>query len=312
MNKPGRTAWFPSFALAFGLLAIGTSAILIRMAGTSGVVAVLYRMAIGQAAILPFFLGGLRQGRRPTPRGLGLALLAGVFFAGDLLAWSTGVVMGGATNPTLLANTAPLWVGLGAMLLFHERQGRRFWLGLLLTMAGAITVLGLDALRSFDLGLGTLLGLVAGMFYGSYFLVTQRGRQAMDAVSFFWISSLSAALVLLVFALATHQPIFGYSRATYLVLMALGLGPQALGWLAVNFAQGHLRASIVSTTMLGQPVVTAILAGPILGELISPWQILSGLVVLAGIWIVHASRRHGDGASTSLSKGPEDGEQHQD
>jgi len=35
-------------------------------------------------------------------------VLGGLFFMADLALWATGVVMSGATNPTLLANTAPL------------------------------------------------------------------------------------------------------------------------------------------------------------------------------------------------------------
>ncbi len=285
-----RKAWLPPLSLAFGLLAIGTSAIWIRLAGTSGVVAVLYRMAIGVLAISPLFIQQRRQRPHLTWAALWPALVAGVFFAGDLLAWSTGVVMSGATNPTLLANTAPLWVGLGAVLVFRERLGRRFWFGLVLTMVGAVAVLGLDAAESFRFGLGTFLGLLAGMFYGTYFLVTQKGRQRLDVISYFWVSSLAAALILFAAALVARQPLAGFSGATYAYLLALGLGPQALGWLAVNYAQGHLPASIVSPTMLGQPVVTAILAGPILGEWIGPWEAASGLVVLVGILLVHRSR----------------------
>lgn len=288
--------WLPALALAFGLMTIGTSAILIRLAGTSGAVAVLYRMAIGVLAILPLFVQQRLSRSRITWSSIWPALLAGVFFAGDLLAWSTGVVMSGATNPTLLANTAPLWVGLGAVLLFRERLGGSFWLGLVLTMFGAAAVLGLDAVESFRLGLGTLLGLLAGMFYGTYFLVTQRGRQRLDVISYFWVSSLSATIILGGAALATGQQVVGFSRVTYVYLLALGLGPQALGWLAVNYAQGHLPASIVSPTMLGQPVVTALLAGPVLGEWISPWEAASGLVVLLGIWLVHRSRSSAAGA----------------
>jgi drug/metabolite transporter (DMT)-like permease len=59
----------------------------------------------------------------------------------------------------------------------------------------------------------------------------------------------------------------------------------------INYALGYLPASIVSPTLLGQPVVTAILAGPLLGEDLSAWQILGGLAVLIGVYLVHHSRR---------------------
>jgi drug/metabolite transporter (DMT)-like permease len=42
--------------------------------------------------------------------------------------------------------------------------------------------------------------------------------------------------------------------------------------------------------MLGQPVMTALLAIPILGESLHPVQWIGGLVVLAGIYLVNRSR----------------------
>jgi drug/metabolite transporter (DMT)-like permease len=41
---------------------------------------------------------------------------------------------------------------------------------------------------------------------------------------------------------------------------------------------------------LGQPVVTALLAAPLLGEAFHPWQVLGGIVVLVGVYLVHQSR----------------------
>lgn len=288
-STPGR--WLPYLALFGGLLMLGLSAILVRLAQVPGTVAAFYRVAIAVVVIAPAFLARLPR-RAPLPaRGLWLAALGGLFFAGDLAAWSTGVVLSGATNPTLLANTAPVWVGLGALLIFRERLGRGFWLGLALAMIGAMVVLGLDALRSFEIGLGTLLGLVAGVFYGSYFLVTQRGRVQLDALSYFWISSLFNAAALLALTVGFGQPLTGYPVRSYWLLLALALGPQVIGWLALNYAQGHLPASLVSPTLLGQPVVTAILAGPILGEQLMPVQVLGGAAVLAGVLWVHRSRQ---------------------
>lgn len=284
------SSWKHYGALAFGLFMLGLSAILVRLAGAPGTVAAFYRVSGAVVIIAPAFALRIRL-RRPLRGGaLLLAGLAGLLFAADLAAWSTGVVLSGATNPTLMANTAPLWVGLGALLLFREKLGTQFWFGLALAMVGAAVVLGLDAGRSFDLGLGTALGLLAGVFYGSYFLVTQRGRERLDALSFFWISSTVNAAALLFLTWLFRQPLTGYSSGTYLALFGMALGPQVMGWLAINYAQGHLRASIVSPTLLGQPVVTALLAGPLLGEWLHPIQVVGGLAVLGGVYLVHRSR----------------------
>jgi drug/metabolite transporter (DMT)-like permease len=276
--------------LAAGIIAIGFSAIFIRWAAAPGIVASLYRMAIGWLMLTIPFLGRRRHSRQAGWQELRLALLGGIFFAVDLSLWSTGVVISGATNPTLLANTAPLWVGIGATLIFRERLKSGFWIGLLMAMAGAALILGLDALRSMSIGLGTLLGLLAGLFYGGYFLITQRGRRTLDALSYFWFSSLAAVVTLFVINAAARQPLFTYSTQTYLSLLGLGVVSQGIGWLVINYAQGKLPATLVAPTLLGQPVVTGLLAGPLLGEPLQPLQIGGGLAVLAGVFIVHRSR----------------------
>ena len=44
-----------------------------------------------------------------------LAVVAEVAFALDNALWATGVTLAGASNPTFLVNTSPVWVGLGTL-----------------------------------------------------------------------------------------------------------------------------------------------------------------------------------------------------
>ena len=278
-------------ALGVGILSLGFSAIFVRWANAPGIVTSFYRMAIATALLAWPFYRRVKATGSLSRRGLRFAVLGGLFFMADLALWATGVVLSGATNPTLLANTAPLWVGLGALVLFRKRLKAMFWVGLLLAMAGAVVILGLDSLRAVSFGVGTLFGLLAGIFYGGYFLITQRGRETLDSLTYFWPAAVTSTLGLLILSLALRQPLTGYPASAYLNFLALGLVPQVLGYLAINYALGHLPASIVAPTMLGQPVVTAILAGPLLGEALSPWQVLGGLAVLAGVYVVHRSQQ---------------------
>ncbi len=166
-----------------------------------------------------------------------------------------------------------------------------FWAGLLLATAGAVVILGLDSLRAMSFGLGTLFGLFSGIFYGGYSLITQRGRETLDSLTYFWPAAVSSACALFVLNVVLGHPLTGYPASTYSSFFALGLIPQVLGYLSINYALGHLPASIVAPTMLGQPVVTAVLAGPLLGEVLSLWQVLGGIAVLVGVYVVHRGRR---------------------
>jgi drug/metabolite transporter (DMT)-like permease len=279
--------WLAYLALGIGILSIGFSAIFVRWADAPGTVISFYRMAIATLVLAWPFYRRASKHHGITPQGARLAVLGGLLFASDLTLWSTGVMLSGATNPTLLSNTAPVWVGLGAIVFFRERLGARFWLGLALAVSGAMLILGLDALAAADLGLGSVLGLGSAIFYGGYFLVAQRGRQSLDSLSYLWLAALSASLILLALNLVLRHPLTGYSTFTYLNFLGAGLLVQVFGWLAISYAQGYLPASIVAPTMLGQPAITALLAVLLLGEGLSPWQIVGGVVVLTGVYMVH-------------------------
>jgi drug/metabolite transporter (DMT)-like permease len=69
----------------------------------------------------------------------------------------------------------------------------------------------------------------------------------------------------------------------------MALVVQIGGFLSLNFALGHLPASIVSTSLLAQPVLTALIAVPLLGQPLGVVQIFGGMLVMVGIVIVHKS-----------------------
>ena len=275
--------------LAFSLIGMGFSGIFVSLAGAPGAVSAFYRMAVAAVVLTIPYFHGVRQTGRPGRREVLIALLAGLFFAGDLFFWNTGILISGATNPTLMGNTAPIWVGIGAMLFFGERPGRMFWVGLMVAISGAAVILGVDALN--DVGLGTFFGILSGMFYSGYFLVVQRSRQRLNTLTSFWLSAVGSAHHVGLNAWGFGQPLTGYSNMTYLYMIALSLVVQVGGQMGVSYALGYLPASIVSPTLLMQPVLTGLLAVPILGEKLTLVQVAGGVVVLAGIYIVHRSRQ---------------------
>jgi drug/metabolite transporter (DMT)-like permease len=283
--------FLPYLALAFGVLVLGFSAIFVRWAAAPGPVMALYRLGMANLILTPAFLRHRRRSRAPLSRGwLLFPLLGGVMTALDHTVWNAALDHTTAANATLLNNTAPLWVALVAWLLFHERLRPLFWAGLALALAGAAAVLGSDFLADARLGWGDLLAVFSGLFYAGYFLATQRGRERLDTLSYIWITGVFSTITLLGLSLASRQPLTGYPAQTYLAFLGAAVISQLGGYLSVCYALGKLPASVVSPTMIGQPVVTALLALPLLGEALNPIQVLGGLTVLGGIYLVHFSR----------------------
>ncbi len=285
-----RAPWQAYLALVVGIVCIATSGIFVRWAGVPGPVAAVYRTLTAITVLMiPF---GLRAGRlrHGGPRPWLLLVIGSIFFGLDMGLWNTAVQYTSVANAVLLGNTAPIWVGLGAILIYHERLLRNFWLGVILALAGAALIVGTDLLRSQALNLGNGLALTVSLFYAGYMLITQRARTRFDALSYFWLTTFGSLVTLLVLTFVLRQPL-AVPPASLLPLLALGLITHIGGWLSVNYAQGHVPAAVVAPTMLGQPVVAALLAWWLLGESLSWVQVVGGAVVLAGIYLVH--RAHG-------------------
>jgi drug/metabolite transporter (DMT)-like permease len=285
-NKP----ILPYLALLCGIVALSFSALFVRWANAPGPVMAFYRIAIATLVMTPFFLRNSRRSMIKSGWVLVFPLVGGLFTALDHAVWNTSILYTTAANATLLNNTAPLWVALTAWLFFKEQLRGAFWLGLGLTMTGAVIVLGNDFLHHPSLGMGGLLALSSGIFYGGYFLVTQRGRERMDTLPYVWMVSFFAAVSLLVISLGFNLPLTGYPTQTYLSFVGAALISHIFGYLSIGYALGHLSASMVAPSMIAQPVVTALMAIPLLGEPLHPAQWLGGGAVLAGIYLIHKSR----------------------
>lgn len=275
-------------ALALGVVCIAIGAIFTRVAEVPGTVSAFYRLGIAAIVLAPLFLRNAKRSALPHGWRIWLlAILAGLFFMLDLAVWNTSLFLTKVANSTLLGNDTPIIVGLVALFIFRERLRISYWVGLAIAIGGMGIIVGHDLFSGSGFGLGDLLAMLAGFFYALYLLVIQRVRAVMDTATSLWISTAVGTVLLVALNVVLGRALWGFSLSQYAALIALGLVSQVVGYLSINFALGHLPASIVSPTMLGQPVLTAILAVPFLGEMLEPRQIVGGLVALVGIFLVN-------------------------
>ena len=173
IDPAARTAFA---ALIVGASVIGISGILVKLSETGPVATGFYRLAFAVPAFLLW--GALFDRGAPAPTAqtssiranLGVLVLSGVLFAADVATWHWALGFTTVANATLLGNLAPIWVTIGAWLLFRQRVTRGFVLGLIAAFAGCVILMS----RSLELGsdnlLGDALAVSTSFFYGGYFL----------------------------------------------------------------------------------------------------------------------------------------------
>jgi drug/metabolite transporter (DMT)-like permease len=283
--------FLPYAALAVGVVSLSFSAMFVRWAEAPGVVTGFYRVLISTVLLTPLFIRQQKQLGRLDKKYFYFPLIAGVFAAFDFAFWNSSLKYTTAANATLLGNTAPLWVALAALFIFREKLRGAFWFGLILALMGAALIMGGDFLFHPKFGFGDLLASVAAIFYASYQIATQRGRQHIDPLRYAWLVGVSATIGLFAMNLIVGNQLTRFPAQTWLIFFATAIVSQTIGYLAVTYALGHLPASVVSPTLIGQPMLTALLAIPLLGEIPNATQWAGGALALAGIYIVNQSHR---------------------
>jgi len=278
--------------LALGVVSVSFAAIFIRLADAPVLVIAAYRMMLASLLINPIAYARSRyELLHLIKAGLALPLLSGVLLALHFVLWIASLSYTTVASSVVLVTANPVFVALASHFLFREKLSRQVIVGIAVCLAGAALI----GYGDWTLGLkplfGDLLALLGAIAVAGYYLIGRRLRQTTGALSYASIVYSSAALVLLLSALALRYPLLGYSSTTYVMLVLLALIPQTVGHLSLNWSLRFVSATLVAIAVLGEPVGATVLALAILHEVPTLTQVLGGILILSGIFVAfHKSR----------------------
>ncbi|MBM4414138.1 MAG: DMT family transporter [Chloroflexi bacterium] len=294
------TRFVAAIALAIGIIVIASASILIRLAQSADVPSiVIAAVRLGISASVLSLIVAVKHAQFPvgvTPMQALLAVLSGVCLAVHFASWIQSLEYTSVASSAALVTTNPLWVGIAAWILFGERLNSWRVSGMVLTIAGSLAIALSD--QQTQQGSNPLLGnflAVMGAICGSaYFLLGRGLRNQLPLLHYIWMTYGSAAVVLLMAALATGHTELGYAPDVWLILLGLALGPQLIGHTTINFAMRHFSALLVTIAILGEPIGSALLAFALFEETIAPLQLagFAGLLVGIAITAIGETKQH--------------------
>jgi drug/metabolite transporter (DMT)-like permease len=227
---------------------------------------------------------------KPEPKPLHhLWLLGGVGILGFAISYTTGIAIAGQVQGSLISAASPVVGVLVAWALRGARPDGPMQLGLVLALVGAlIGIAGGHDLSHVDVpGLGEALMIFGNVMWSWYSLAALdwlRGWSQIRVAA--WSIAMAAATA---FALLGAGILLGHARVPplpdlvdFLVLLHLVVPVTILGLLGWNYGVRVLGLS-VSSLYLNLVPVTAVLTAIALGDTPNLWQLLGGLVILAGI-----------------------------
>lgn len=285
---------FALAALVIGAIAIAFSPIFVRLSEVGPTATGFYRTMLAVPPLwLVWHFRPAGAGSESVSRGLpplGLVLIPGLLFAGDLFFWHLAIQYTSVANSTLLSNFAPVIVTIGAWLVLGEKITKAFLVALLVAICGAMMLVGSSFQLGGDYVFGDLLALTTACFYGAYMIAVAKLRGRHGTQELMLWSSLVSALALLPAAWLMGEGLVPPSLHGWAVLFGLAWISHALGQGLIAYALGHLPASFSSLVVLVQPVAAAFFGWLWLGEGLAPLQIAGGVVVLAGILLARRAQ----------------------
>ena len=215
--------------------------------------------------------------------------------------WTFSVALNGAAVATVLVYSSSAYTVFLGWRLFNERLGAYKLVAVGLSLVGCILVSGAYKPDSWSGNfVGVVTGLLSGLAFAGYSLM---GRSASQRGINPW-TSLTYAFGLAVPFLFFFNLLYGWLPAGttstdffslegrldgWVILIILAIGPTIGGYGLYTVSLTYLPAGVANLIATLEPAMTAVLAYIWLGELLTPPQLLGGILIIAGVLLLRWS-----------------------
>jgi drug/metabolite transporter (DMT)-like permease len=284
----------PLAALALAVVAVSTSAILVRYSSAPSIVKAFYRVLFTTLLLLPFAIARHREAfGRLTRRDWLVAGAGGVALAVHFASWFESLAFTSVAASVTIVQSQVLFVAVGASWLLAEHVTRRTLAGMALALVGIAVLSVGDSITGGVSGpaplYGNALALVGAVCAAGYVLAGRSLRQRIPLIPYVIVVYSVCTVVLFALTLADGAALADYPASEWLLFLGMAVGPGIFGHTVLNWALAHLESSVVSVSLLGEPIGSALLALVLLGEVPSVVTVVGGAIILFGITVTARS-----------------------
>jgi drug/metabolite transporter (DMT)-like permease len=301
LNSSKPPGWQIAAVLTIGVLSVSTAAIFIRLAladsGSQGVgfslVLAASRLTIASLCLIPAWRSF--RSAQFQPSALYYSAAAGLFLAIHFACWITSLSYTSIAASTALVTTNPVWVALWSWLWFREKPSSLTLGGIAIALLGSVVVAIGDAGDGFVGShplLGNSLALIGSWAVSLYFLLGRSAqRRGLGISSHVVLTYTTAALVLLPLPFLFGSSYSGYPISVYGWIVLMAVFPQLIGHTSFNWAVRWVSPTLVTLTILAEPVGSSILGAIVFRENPGVVVIAGAVVIVAGVAIAALGTR---------------------
>lgn len=279
-------------ALFISVVSVSFAAIFIVSCDAPALSIAFYRLLFTFLLILPFVLiyRKTRHELLNMPRSTLLIMIGiGIILAAHFALWITSLEHTSVASSVILVTAHPLLVGPISHFFLKERLSTVNATGIILSVVGVIILVygnygfatGLDTFE------GNILAILGGIFAGLYILGGRKLRKTVSIGSYAFVVYAFGTVVLFIICLIFNAPVINLSLRDYGIIFLMAVVAGIFGHTLYNWSLEHVRASLASVVLLGEPIGSSILAYalPWIQQTPSYYTIIGGAIILSGIYL---------------------------
>ena len=276
----------PMIMIVIGVIGISLSSIFVKYSTAPSAVTAAFRLLWTVVLMSPAALGrrAVRQEfRQMGKRNLILSALSGVFLALHFWLWFESLQHTSVASSTTIVCTEVIWVSLGFCLFMKGKLSKRALAAIAVTLLGSVLVAFADSTSGGGHLYGDILALLGAVAVAVYTLIGRAVRKSVSTTAYTYVVYIACAAVLLAASLAQGQQLFAYGVSAPIVGLLLAVFSTILGHSIFSWCLKYFSPSFVSASKLCEPVVAAILACFLFGEMPGWLQLAGGALILGGV-----------------------------
>ncbi|WP_348624229.1 DMT family transporter [Paenibacillus peoriae] len=273
----------PYILLLISILSVSISSIMIKSSDTPTSVAGMYRLYMSVLIMLPFVPWKMFRSLEMNKKDWSTVFIAGLFLGLYFLFWMESLVYTSVASSMVILSLQPLFVMMGSYFMFRERANILTILCLIAALVGSIIIAWGDIGISREALIGDGLSLVGTILVSTYMLAGQKVSHKINANVYSVIVFFIGGSVMLVYNLLNHYALIEYDSSDWVYFFLLAVIPTIFGQYIFNLLLKSMGATTVSVGIIGEPVLAIILAYLFLGEIISAFQFIGGIMTLFGM-----------------------------
>ncbi|MGB9079908.1 MAG: DMT family transporter [Desulfuromonadaceae bacterium] len=276
----------PYLAVLAGVFAVSFSALFVRLSTAPALIIATYRLLFTFLILAPYSLLRYRTDLVTLSwRQRGLAAASGLCLALHLVTWFISLRYTSVASSVVLVTTQPVFVVIGSWLFFRERVSRMALWGGALALVGSFIIGAADFQIGREAFWGDLLALAAAVFVSGYLLIGRRLRGTISLPVYTFYTYGSSAAALIVTSMATGTPFAPYPARDWILFLALAVVCTVIGHTVFNWVLRYVQASVVSVSVLGEPLGAILWASLFLREYPTLRQTIGAGFIFGGLFI---------------------------